>query len=329
MADARPRDVAAFGAALVTVCFWASAFVGIRSAGRAFSPGALSLGRLAVALVVLAAVCALRRERLPARTDLRAVALPLLFCGLLWFGAYNLMLNAGERRVDAGTAAMLVNVGPILIAILAGALLGEGFPRMLFAGVAVAFAGVALIGVATAQRSATTAGIVPCLASAVAYASAAVAQKVVLRRLAPLPTILLCCSIGVAFFLPWTPQLVREAGDAPAGSIGWVVFLGSFPTALGFVTWAFALSRTDAGRLGATTYLVPPLSVLLGWLWLGETPARLAYLGGALCLVGVAIGRSRRLPLPRLVGSSRGDADRPPARDQPRSAQPDCDAGAA
>jgi drug/metabolite transporter (DMT)-like permease len=329
MADARERDVAALAAALVTVCFWASAFVGIRSAGRAFSPGALSLGRLVVALLTLGAVCALRRERLPAREDLRAVGLPLVFCGVLWFGAYNLMLNAGERRVDAGTAAMLVNVGPILIAILAGVLLREGFPRMLFAGVAVAFAGVAIIGFATAERAATTAGIVLCLASAVAYAAAAVAQKVVLRRLAPLPTIVLCCAIGVAFFLPWTPQLVREAGDAPTGSLGWIVYLGVFPTAIGFVTWAVALSRTDAGRLGATTYLVPPISILLGWLWLGETPVGLAYVGGALCLAGVAVGRSRRLPLPRLVGSRRGDADRPPARDQSRGSQPDCDAGAA
>jgi drug/metabolite transporter (DMT)-like permease len=62
---------------------------------------------------------------------------------------------------------------------------------------------------------------------------------------------------------------------------------------VGFVTWAFALSRTDAGRLGATTYLVPPISILLGWLWLGESPAGLAFLGGALCLAGVGLARRR------------------------------------
>ena len=51
-------------------------------------------------------------------------------CGLLWFGVYNVALNEGERYVDAGTAAMLVNVGPILIALLAGVILKEGFrPR--------------------------------------------------------------------------------------------------------------------------------------------------------------------------------------------------------
>jgi drug/metabolite transporter (DMT)-like permease len=292
-AEAPPRDLAAVGAALVTVVVWASAFVGIRSAGRVFSPGALSLGRLVVAMTVLGVVILVRGERLPRVHDLRAVGAPLLFCGLLWFGAYNVALNSGERRVDAGTAAMLVNIGPILIAVIAGVLLREGFPRTLFVGCAVAFGGVAIIAVASSSRSATTTGVLLCFAAAAAYSAAAVAQKVVLRRLPPLQTIFLCCVIGAAACSPFGPQLVRELGTAPGTSIGWIVYLGVFPTALGFVTWAFALSRTDAGRLAATTYLVPPISILLGWLLLSETPASLAYLGGALCLAGVGLSRRR------------------------------------
>jgi drug/metabolite transporter (DMT)-like permease len=70
-----------------------------------------------------------------------------------------------------------------------------------------------------------------------------------------------------------------------------MVYLGVFPTALAFWTWAFALSRTTAGRLAATTYLVPPLSVLLGWLLLSEAPPALSLLGGALCLLGVLVSR--------------------------------------
>jgi drug/metabolite transporter (DMT)-like permease len=291
--EAPPRDLAAIGAALVTAVLWASAFVGIRSAGRTFGPGALSLGRLLVATAALGAVMVIRREPLPRRADLRVVGGPLLLCGLLWFGAYNVALNSGERRVDAGTAAMLVGVGPVLIAIVAGFVLREGFPRALFTGCAVAFAGVVVIALATSSRAATTTGVLLCLAAALAYSGGVVAQKVVLRRLSPLQTIFLCCVIGSIACAPFVVQLAHQFGTARGTSIGWLVYLGLFPTAVGFMTWAFALSRTTAGRLAATTYLVPPISVLLGWLILSETPASLAYLGGALCLVGVGLTRRR------------------------------------
>jgi len=72
-----------------------------------------------------------------------------------------------------------------------------------------------------------------------------------------------------------------------------MLYLGALPTALAFTTWAYALARTSAGRLGATTYLVPPISILLGWAVLAEAPRRLALLGGAVCLLGAAIGRRR------------------------------------
>jgi drug/metabolite transporter (DMT)-like permease len=287
---------------------WASAFVGIRSAGRAFAPGALSLGRLVVAVLALAV---LGRLPLPSRSALRAVWPALLACGLLWFAAYFVALNAAERRVDAGTAAMLVNVGPVLIAVLAGLLLGEGFPRMLFAGCAVAFGGVAVIAVASSRHSATTAGVLLCLAAALAYAGGVVAQKLVLRALSGTQTIFLCCVIGMLACLPFAPQLVSQLRDAPGSSIGWLVYLGLAPTALGFSTWAFALRRTDAGRLAATTYLVPPVSILLGRLWLGESPATLAYLGGALCIGGVALSRTTRRTAPATPSARSSSATRP------------------
>ncbi len=57
----------------------------------------------------------------------------VVICGVLWFGAYNVALNAAERRVDAGTASLLVNVAPLFIAILAGRALKEGIGRLLVA----------------------------------------------------------------------------------------------------------------------------------------------------------------------------------------------------
>ncbi len=117
----RATVIAAVG---VMVCLWASAFVAIRFADRQLSPGALALGRLLVGSAALGALVVVRRAPLPGRRQLAGIVV----CGVLWFGVYNVALNAAERRVDAGTAAMLVNIGPILIAILAGSILHEGFP---------------------------------------------------------------------------------------------------------------------------------------------------------------------------------------------------------
>jgi drug/metabolite transporter (DMT)-like permease len=113
----------------------------------------------------------------------------------------------------------------------------------------------------------------------------------------------LACTIGAISCLPFAPSLVTEAADARLSTIWWIVFLGAFPTALAFTTWAYALARTSAGRMGATTYLVPPLTIFLAWLFLDETPAPLAFAGGALCLLGVAISRSKK-PAPALPSTT-------------------------
>jgi hypothetical protein len=107
-----PVDVAALAAALITVTLWGSAFVGIRAAGQTFSPGGLAVGRLLVSTAVLGAVMLFRRQPLPQRRDPASIAV----YGVLWLGVYSVALNAAERLVDAGTAAMLIASGPILIA---------------------------------------------------------------------------------------------------------------------------------------------------------------------------------------------------------------------
>lgn len=299
---ARDERLLAACAALVTVAVWASAFVGIRSAGRELAPGALALGRLLVGSITLGAFVLARRERLPKGRALAGTVL----CGVLWFGLYNVALNAAERRVDAGIAAMLVNIGPILIAILAGLILEEGFPPRLLVGCIVSFAGVAVIGLAISRHGiGQTWGAALCVVAALAYAGGVVAQKPVLRDYSGLSVTWLACVVGTLACLPYAPALAHQLDRASGSTIAWTIYLGVAPTAIGFVLWAYALARTTAGRMGSTTYLVPPLAVLMGWAILGEVPPPLAVPGGVLCLAGVALsrlpGRRPRKPCPAEV----------------------------
>ena len=230
----RGEALLAGGAALVTVVLWASAFVGIRAAGEDLSPGTLG------ALVLV------RREPLPARRDLPAIAL----CGALWFGLYNVVLNAAERLVDAGTAAMLVGVGPVLIAVFAGVLLGEGFPRLLFAGCAMAFAGVVLIGFATGRPGFDAGlGTALCILAALAYAGGVVIEKPLLQRVSALQVTWLACSVGAISCLPFAPTLL--------GGLGKLIP----PPCDGRSTWACSRRRSPSRR-GRTLWPGPPQA---GW----------------------------------------------------------------
>jgi drug/metabolite transporter (DMT)-like permease len=274
-------------AAGITALLWASAFIAIRAVGQHYSPGAMALGRLVVGGLALSAVVAVRPVRLPRGKTLGLV----LAYGVLWFGLYMLALNAAERYLDAGTAALIVGLGPILIAVLAGVWLREGFPRGLVAGIVIAFAGVMAIGIGTSTGQRSTVGVLLTLAAAGLYAVGVLLQKQALAGTQALPATWLGCLAGVVTCLPYTPGLIHEIGTAPISATLGIVYMGLFPTAIAFLTWGYALSHTSAGRLAASTYVVPALTVLLSWLLLNEVPAPLAFVGGALCLIGVAVSR--------------------------------------
>ncbi|MEU1510760.1 DMT family transporter [Streptomyces sp. NPDC005811] len=279
------RIAAAAGLAVV---LWASAFVAIRGVGHALSPAPLALLRLGVAAVTLT-VIAMARGTVRVRLSREAFLLIAAYA-VLWLAGYTVALNAAERHVDAGTAALLVNLAPLLVSVAAGKLLGEGFSRSLIVGSLVALGGTAVIAAgATAQRD--WAGVLLCLLAAVLYAAGVMIQKVTLRHVDGLTAIRLGCVVATVVLLPWAPQLVGELHTASTGAVLGAVYLGVFPTAIGFTAWAYALRRMDAGRLSTVTYAVPAVSVLLSWLLLAEIPTAYGLVGGVLCLTGVALSR--------------------------------------
>ena len=281
----------------VTIVAWASAFIVIRGVAPYFTGGALALGRLVVGALLLGIVVLIgRRWVAPTRREW----LLITGFGVAWFGAYNVALNIAEQTLDAGTTAMLVNIGPILIALGAGVFLREGIHRWLAIGAGVAFVGVVLIGLGTGGGSfGNGVGVLWCLLAAFTYAAGVLFQKPALKRLPNAQVTWLGAVIGMVVCLPFSGDLVSGLAAAPTEAVLGVLYLGAIPTALAFSTWAYALSRMPAGQLGIATYIVPPLAILMGFLVFAEVPAVLAIIGGAVCLAGVALSRRRvRIPEP-------------------------------
>jgi drug/metabolite transporter (DMT)-like permease len=292
-----------FLALAATVVLWASAFPAIRVGLDGLGVVGLSFARLAVASVALAVVAPVLKVRLPRRRDLPLIAL----CGATGMSAYQLLLNWGEVHVAAGTASLLVAIAPVFSVLLATGFLGERLTRTTVAGSAIALAGAAVIALAGGAGGFSASALVV-LAAAVVQGVYHFATKPLLKRYTGLEVACYAMWGGTMFLLPLAPGAFRAVTGAPGPALVAAVYLGLLPSALGFVVWGYAVARHTVATSTAALYLVPPVALVVAFVWLGEAPRPVELAGGLLGIAGVIL-INRRDGVPR----SRPAASRVPS----------------
>jgi drug/metabolite transporter (DMT)-like permease len=282
-----PRVLAAL---VITTVFWASAFAGIRAGLDAYGPGQVALFRFLVASAVLAAYAALARMRLPERRDLPAVFL----AGLLAFAVYHVALNYGEVTVSAGSASILIATAPVFTALLAVAFLGERLRALGWFGMGVSFLGSAMISLGEGEGLRLDPSAALILLAALSTSIYFVLQKPYLEKYGALAFTTYAIWAGTLLTLVYLPGLLSEVQTAPLGTTLAMVYLGVFPTAIAYVTYAYAFSRLPAARAASFLYVIPVMAYVIAWLWLGEIPTSLSVVGGVVTLAGVLLVNIRR-----------------------------------
>lgn len=279
------RDVAAIGSVVITILIWASAFPAIRAGLESFGPIELGALRFAIAGVPAALYLLITRPGWPKGGEIWRI----LTGGIFFVALYTVLLNIGEQTVSAGPASFIINVNPIITAIFAMLLLNETFGRWAWIGTAVSFAGIGLIAFGEGEGLSLNMGALFIFGAALCNTVTTIAQKPLFKTHKPVTVAAWNIVIGTLILMPAMPSALTQIPAASNEAIFSVIYLGIGPSMIAYATYSIMLSKFPASRASNFLYSVPPISTLLGFLWLGEVPGLMAILGGLMALAGVVM----------------------------------------
>lgn len=271
-------------ALILVITLWASAFVGIKAGLQTFSPEGLALSRYLIASLILGVIYLFspKKNRISYRDKLG-----LLLTGVIGIGAYNLTLNHGEITVSSGMAGFIASQTPVLTTLFAVIFLGEELTPLRITGFLISIFGVMLIAVGETGVTSYNSGILYLLGAMLAGSVYSILQKPYMSRYTTIQATTYVIWGGTLFLMLYAAHLRTDLSRASLATILDVIYLGVFPAALAYAIWGYVLSQIPVSRAVSFVYAMPFIAAMLGWVFLGEIPARLSVAGALLAVTGV------------------------------------------
>jgi drug/metabolite transporter (DMT)-like permease len=272
---------------LALSAIWGSSFLFIKVGVRDLTPATLVLGRVGLGALTLAPL-ALGSAAM--RDSLRRTWKDLTVVGLLNTAIPFWLLSWGETRLDSGLAAIIQASAPIFSVLFAALFFrSERSTGLRLVGVLVGFVGVALL--VGAQPSGDVLAALAVVLTAACYALGILYMGA--RRAGEAPLAVAFGNVLVATIAAAPLGAIQAPGHMPGWkAIGSIVALGVLGSALAYILYFAIAAGAGGSRAILITYLVPPVAVFYGAVFLGE-PLKATALGGlALILGGVALGTS-------------------------------------
>ena len=267
---------------------WGSSFLFIKVAVRELTPATLIVGRLGLAAITLGALVPFVVGTGETARQLRANWVWLVVVALVNTAIPFWLLSWGETRIDSGLASIIQASVPIFNALIAFVAFREvRVTGMRLVGVGVGFLGVALL--VGAQPEGKVLGALAVVGMAFCYGLGGLLTG---RYLKPAQPVVVSFASTAIATLVWLPVGIAQAPAELPGwkTIGSVLALGIPGTALAYLLFFGLITGAGAAYASLVTYLIPPIALAYGAVFLGERFGASAFGGLALILAGVALG---------------------------------------
>jgi len=271
--------------AIITIIFWAPAFVFTRLALRVFTPLSLGFLRYLIASTSLVVIAYIVKIGMPQKGDLKWFFL----AGLFGFFFYMIAFNFGLAAVSAATASIIMATTPIFTTLIARIFFREKIKTIQYIAIIIEFIGVIVLTLFNGIFSINI-GIIWLLLASISLSIYNILQRSIIKKYSAIQTTIISIWFGTLMLFVFLPDSIGEIKYAPLIQIMYLIILGVFSSAIAFVTWTYAFSKAkNASSVTNYMFLTPFLTTALGFILAGEIPDLPTIIGGIIILFGMFI----------------------------------------
>ena len=273
------------------IFIWATGYIVAKLAAPYADPLTFLSWRYAGVVVLMAGLALAARAAWPSRRDIAHLAVAGLLIQAVYLGGVWVAIRQG---LPAGTAALIVNLQPVLVAALAPAV-GERVTPRQWLGVALGLAGVVLV-IWHKLNLGTSFGppLLMCMMALLAITGGTLYQKRFVPHfdLRTGQVVQFAAALAVTLPLAWLLEPMRIEWNAPVFvAMAWSILV---LTAGGISLMFYMLRHGRVTAVSSTMYLVPSVTAVMAWLLFGETLGAQAIAGMGVTLLGVYLVVARK-----------------------------------
>ena len=279
------KDITPIIAVFLTVFFWGSSFPVMSFLLETSSPMILAAGRFSLAAILSLLWCIYNYKK--------TISLKHLFrffaAGFVGIFLYNIFLNYGQKDISAGASSFIVNCNPLFTALIGFFLLKQKVTIIHWLGITFCLLGVCIISIDQDGGFQLDGGASMILIAAILTAT----YFHILRPLVPIYGALTSTAYTILFgtlpMLFWLPQTINSLIMSSYDIQIAFFWLALFPTAIGYLTWTYTVGHFGANKASLFLYLIPPVSIILDYIWYKNEPNLITVVGGTIILLSVSL----------------------------------------
>ena len=271
--------------AIITIIFWAMAFVFTRLGLQYFDVYTLSFLRYLSASLTLIVIIYFMKINKPKKEDF----ITYFLSGAIGFFIYVILFTKGTGVVNSATSSVVVAMVPVFTALLASFFYNEKLKTYQWLAIGIEFIGILVLTLMNDTFSVNE-GILWLLVAALCLATYNLLQRKLTKKYSAIEASTYSIFVGTLCLCIFLPSSIEITMKAPLKYIIYVLILGIFSSAIAYIAWAKAISLAEKTTYVSNyMFITPFLTTILGFIMINEKPDKSTLIGGVIILSGLFI----------------------------------------